>query len=84
MTWIAGVILGLVILAMWPEECARVWEMLVGSLAWCIDMLGELAAALIDSVKCGDLRGHLAAWAEMVAGVVDAEDRIYTGGRDGE
>ena len=37
--------------------------------------LGELAAALFDSLCCGDLLGHLRAWLDVARGRVTANTR---------
>lgn len=34
-----------------------------------VDLVAELAAAIADTLREGDLAGHLAAWARVVAGV---------------
>lgn len=36
----------------------------------------ELLHTLIDSLRCGDLVQHLAAWWRVVSGRVSPEDRI--------
>jgi len=35
------------------------------------EALRELAATLADAWRCGDLRGHLSAWWEVVTGAVE-------------
>jgi len=39
----------------------------------------ELVAALQDTLVCGDLPGHLAAWWRVATGRVTSEDRIAFG-----
>ena len=38
-------------------------------------VLGELAAAVWDSLCCGDLLGHLRAWLDVTRGRVTADTR---------
>lgn len=45
-------------------------------------MLGELWATLLDAVRCGDLRGHLAAWWAVASGRVTGETRAQVGGME--
>lgn len=37
------------------------------------EALRELAGTLADVVECGDLRGHLVAWWDVVTGRVDVD-----------
>jgi hypothetical protein len=41
-----------------------------------VEALRELAGTLADVVVCGDLRGHLATWWDVVTGRVDVDGPV--------
>jgi hypothetical protein len=42
-------------------------------------MFRELVAVIVDAVRFGGWRGHLAAWWRVVTGRVTADDRVSLG-----
>jgi hypothetical protein len=44
-------------------------------------MLRELVAVILDAVRCGDWRRHLAAWWRVVRGAVTADDTVSLGAK---